>query len=293
MKETIFLGVPFNAGQSRPGTAAAPDYFRHRFLPADWQDLGNVMAPGYRGLDAAIQHALALSETLSHHSLKNRFLAIVGGDHGQGLGTVHGLLHHYSNLIVVWIDAHADANVPSASPTGNMHGMPLSWLLGAREGRPWWLKRTLSPRQLVYVGARDLDPYEQMLLQELDISVIKPQETDFANALRRELDRLDPEGKCPVLVSLDVDALDASLVPSTGTPVRDGLTHAQIETAIDVIQEERNIVAMEIVEINPELGTHEETQALMTWARDVFRKVSPRNDHPRPPWQIKALKWWD
>jgi arginase len=174
-----------------------------------------------------------------------------------------------------------------------MHGMPVSWLLGAQEGKPWWLKQKLSPRRLIYVGARDLDPFEKMLISELDISIICPKESELERAIRRELDRLDPQCRCPIHISLDVDALDATLVPSTGTPVPHGLTHAQVESIIDVLIEERDIVAMEVVEINPELGLEADVRELCAWARDLFLKVMPVNRVPKIPWQTRALRWWD
>ena len=300
MKETLYLGVPFNAGQSRRGTADAPDFFRQvnasAFYPGGWHDLGDVAAPDYRGRTAALEHAQKLSNTIRSLNLKNRFLALVGGDHGQGLGTVHGLLQHYPELIVVWIDAHADANVPSASPTGNMHGMPLAWLLGAQEERPWWMTHTLSPKKLIYVGVRDIDPYERMLIDELDIVWIKPGlgPEQLRLAIQRELDLADPQGNCPVHISFDVDALDAALVPSTGTPVHGGLSVAEVETAFMTIKEERQVVSAEIVEINPELGSQEEARALTSWAHDMFSILTPtRQKAEKLSWQARALSLWD
>ncbi|MBY0517469.1 MAG: arginase [Bacteriovoracaceae bacterium] len=280
MQEAYFIGVPFHAGQSRRGTSLAPKKFRIEqpdfFL--SYADLGDVEAPNYLGREAAIHHAQILSESIEKIQIKNKFLAILGGDHGQGLGSVHGLLKHYPDLLVVWIDAHADANIPSASPTGNMHGMPVAWLLGAKESRPWWMNRSLSPKRLIYVGARDLDPYERMLIDELDIAWIKVK--DFSDhswkiKLEQELKRLDPHKNCPLHISLDVDVLDSSIVPSTGTPVPNGLEKRQVEEAIQLLKNNRKIVSTEIVEINPELGTKEEVSELLSWAREIFQIVNP------------------
>ena len=278
---TLFLGVPFHAGQSKRGVAVTPDFFREVAWRDElgWQDLGNVSAPDYSGRDAAIHHAFELSKRVQHTDIKDKFLCLMGGDHGQALGTVHGLLHHYPDLIVVWMDAHADANVPSASPTGNMHGMPLAWLLGARESRPWWMKRTLSPRRLIYIGPRSIDPYERMLIEELDVAFITPEEArgpQFAHILKRELQRIDPKGQSPVHLSLDVDVLDAGLIQGTGTRVENGLSFADVETAIDVLAQHTQVVSAEIVEINPELSTLSEARELCHWARELLVKLTPR-----------------
>jgi len=278
MDQTVFLGVPFHAGQGHLGTALAPDAFRET-LPAEWQDLGDVPAPAFHGREAAIHHAQALSKKISSLDLRKKFLCLVGGDHGQGLGSVHGMLHHHPDLILVWIDAHADANIPSASPTGNMHGMPLAWLLGAKEGAPWWLQRTLSPQRLLYIGTRSIDPYERMLIEELDIAMITPEEArspQFESILRRELRRMDPKGKSPVHISFDVDALDSGLINSTGTRVENGMSFQEVEQAFEIIAQEQRVVSAEVVEINPELGPAEETHKLCLWARDLVLSVIPQ-----------------
>ena len=55
---------------------------------------------------------------------------ILGGDHSVATGSIYGLKEAFSNLKIVWIDAHADCNTAETSPSGNFHGMPLSPLFG-------------------------------------------------------------------------------------------------------------------------------------------------------------------
>jgi arginase len=272
--------------------AVTPDFFREVALTSElpWQDLGDVAAPEYSGRDAAIHHAFELSKKVQNLELKNKFLCLVGGDHGQALGSVHGLLHHYPDMIVVWMDAHADANVPSASPTGNMHGMPLAWLLGASEARPWWLKRTLNPKRLIYIGPRSIDSYERMLIEELDIAFITPEEArgpQFAQILKRHLNRMDPKGQCPVHMSLDVDVLDAGLIQGTGTRVDNGLAFEDVELAFKIIGEHGPIVSTEVVEINPELSTLTEARELCLWARDLVLEAIPAQ---KPGLSLRSIR---
>lgn len=291
MFDPLFLGVPFHAGQTRKGVSLAPDLFRSVnadiFTPRGWQDLGDVAAPAYSGRSAAIDHARELSNTIAGLDLSDRQLFLMGGDHGQGLGSVHGLLHHYPNMIVIWIDAHADVNVPSSSPTGNMHGMPLSWLLGAQEGKPWWVSKTIRPQQLLYIGVRDVDPFERMLLEELDIAWITPEEVHgptFKHILNRELNRLDPQKKSPVHLSFDVDAIDSNLIQATGTRVSGGIHPTHIEQVFSWVASERRVVSSEIVEINPELGEKKEAIELCRWSRELFQSVMPIASPKKSSW---------
>ena len=62
---------------------------------------------------------------------------------------------------MIWIDAHADLNTPQSSPSGNIHGMPLSHLLGQGDSRLlniWGGGAVLRPQDLVFIGLRSLGP---------------------------------------------------------------------------------------------------------------------------------------
>ena len=62
---------------------------------------------------------------------EGRLALTIGGDHSIALGSVHGVIKHYEGQdktpCVLWVDAHADINTTELSPSGNMHGMPLSF----------------------------------------------------------------------------------------------------------------------------------------------------------------------
>jgi arginase len=287
MKQTLFLGTPFYAGQPHSGTKLAPDMFRNLnndlFTIFGWQDLGNISAPQYHGRQAGIDQSYSISEFIRQQNLKDRFLCIMGGDHGQSLGTIHGMLYHNPNLIVVWIDAHADANTPSSSPTGNMHGMPLSWLMGAREGAPWWMRNFLKPKNLIYIGVREMDPYERMLVQELDIPIITPENVSsdkLEYIIKKELHRIDPQKKLSLHISLDVDCLDSSLIECTGTKVAGGISHNHVEDIFKILRSSRPIKSAEIVEINPALGSVEEATELCRWSRQLFQSLETQGQRP-------------
>ena len=58
---------------------------------------------------------------------------VLGGDHSMAIGSVAGQARVHSDIGIIWVDAHADINPPTKSPTGNAHGMPIAFL--ARELR--------------------------------------------------------------------------------------------------------------------------------------------------------------
>ena len=59
----------------------------------------------------------------------------------------------------------------------------------------------------------------------------------------------------PIHLSFDVDALDPQWAPSTGTPVRGGLTLREGDFIAECVHETGNLVAMDLVEVNPSLET--------------------------------------
>lgn len=75
--------------------------------------------------------ANAVSDTLS----RGQFPLILGGDHSIGAGSLAGILKVRPNTGVIWVDAHADINTPMTSGSGNMHGMPISFLIEGMVGK--------------------------------------------------------------------------------------------------------------------------------------------------------------
>ena len=69
-----------------------------------------------------------LSEAVKKALSKNSLPIVLSGDHSSALGTISGIKSAFPDkeLGVVWIDAHADLHSPYTSPSGNIHGMPLS-----------------------------------------------------------------------------------------------------------------------------------------------------------------------
>lgn len=110
------------------------------------------------------------------------------------------------------------------STAGNIHGMPVSFLLGLGPKIPefGWVKPLLKPERLVYIGLRDVDAGEKRILREHGIRAFSMHEVDrhgIGRVVEMALDHVNPARDRPIHLSFDVDALDPSVAPSTGTPV--------------------------------------------------------------------------
>ena len=97
----------------------------------------------------------------------------IGGDHSSAMGSVGGTLSFDENVKVIWVDAHADFNSPKTSPSGNVHGMPLSFLTGqfkhpATDRYLHWMPK-LKTKNIAMIGLRELDAEEPKILKNCGI----------------------------------------------------------------------------------------------------------------------------
>lgn len=100
-----------------------------------------------------------------------------------------------------------------------------------------------------------LIPGEKKILKENNIKAFSMHDVDkygIAEIMRISFDYLGHA--TPLHLSFDVDALDPTVAPATGTPVRGGLTFREGHYICEEVFETGRLVSMDMVEVNPELG---------------------------------------
>ena len=196
---------------------------------------------------------------------------ILGGDHSIAIGSIAGVSAYCrerdQTLGLIWFDAHADMNVPETTPSGNIHGMPLSALLGY--GAPaltniGGFAPKLEPKFCVHVGARDIDRGERELIRQLGIRFFTMRDIDERgmSACMDEAIAIASQASGGYAVTFDVDALDPTDAPGSGTLVRGGLTYRESHLALEKIAEAGGMCSLEIVEINTALDINNKTAEL-------------------------------
>lgn len=229
-------------------------------LPADDPDHRNMKNP--RAVSAVTQK---LSSQVYEHAREGRFVLTLGGDHSIAIGTVSGTAKAIRerlgrDMAVIWVDAHADINTPETSDSGNIHGMPVAFLTGLatdEADKPFgWIAddQKISTAKLVYIGLRDVDRGEKKILRDHNIKAFSMHDID-RHGIGKVMDMaLGWIGRdTPIHLSFDVDALDPMWAPSTGTPVRGGLTLREGDFIAESVHETGNLVALDLVEVNPSL----------------------------------------
>ncbi len=181
---------------------------------------------------------------------------VLGGDHSIAVGTLDGLTSaRGAPPGLVWLDAHADINSPESSRTGNVHGMPLYFALN---------KGFARAEQTVQIGLRDVDPLEKELLRELGVKTFTMSDVDklgMMHVMEETRAIAGAQGR-PIHVSFDMDAIDPSEAPGTGTPVRGGLSYREAHLVMEMLYESGQLGSIEMVEINPILDHRNQTAAL-------------------------------
>ncbi|KAJ2743189.1 Arginase, catabolizes arginine to ornithine and urea [Coemansia sp. BCRC 34301] len=226
--------------------------------PASDPPIGKLKNPRYVSLAAR-----RVADQVRTHCASGSLALTLGGDHSIAMGTLVGSTSVYGDdLCVLWIDAHADINTPETTDSGNLHGCPLSFILGlCKENDQFsWIKPCIRPDSLVYIGLRDVDSGEKALLRKHGIKAFSMHDVDrhgIGRVVEMALDHVNPQRSRPIHMSFDVDALDPSVAPATGTPVRGGLTFREGHYICEAVAETGCLVALDLVEVNPALGDPE------------------------------------
>ncbi|PZN09946.1 MAG: arginase [Bacillota bacterium] len=274
--EIEILGVPMDLGSSRRGTDMGPSAIRYarltealRQIGHTVRDTGNLEVPVAESLDMdhpRLKHIEAieptwrrLAERVARTAAAGRAPLVLGGDHSLAVGTVAGLLDAgWDDLGLLWFDAHADFNDSETTPSGNVHGMPVSCIVGqaAPELLAYtrWMRRYLPADRIVMIGLRDVDPGERQRLRASGIAVYTMQQIDemgIAEVTRRALEHLRTRGARRLYVSFDMDVVDPDVAPGVGTPVVGGLTYRESHLAMEIVAESGLLAGMEVVEVNP------------------------------------------
>lgn len=221
-------------------------------------------------LDVYNNTADAVNDVLSD----NNFPLVLAGDHSTAAATIAGvkMANPDKRLGVVWVDAHGDLHTPYTTPSGNMHGMPLSVCLAednlpnqinepCNETVSMWNEMKnmggISPKieadDLVFISVRDTEKPEDDLMERKGIknySVAEVREKTQEKVFEEIKDKMS---NCDIVyISFDVDSMDCIEVSKgTGTPVENGLMPDEARFFLNEFAKWDKVCCMEVVEVNP------------------------------------------
>ena len=280
------FGVPTDVGAGHQGTRMGPEALRSagradalRGRGVDVVDRGNLEGPanpwqppveGYRHLDEVVAWNRAVRKASLAELRAGRMPVMLGGDHCLAIGSISAVADHCReqgrDLRILWLDAHADFNTSNVTPSGNVHGMPVACLCGLGPEVLTGIGDhvpAISPTQVKQIGIRSVDQEEKRLVKEYGLDIYDMRfidEVGMKRTMQQALAGLDDN--VHLHVSFDVDMLDPSIAPGTGTRVPGGLNYREAQLVMEMIADTGRMASLDIVEVSPPLDTRNATAEL-------------------------------
>ena len=168
-------------------------------------------------------------KTTKNYLKQDKFVTLFGGEHSVSIGSIRAFNETFEDLTVVQIDAHADLR-PSYDGSACNHACAV-----------YEASKTTN---LIQVGIRSMDVEE---LDHMDENQVYFAHDLYEDWMDDAIGQMTPN----VFITIDLDAFDPSILPSTGTPEPGGLFWYETLDFLRMIFKKKNVVGFDIVELAP------------------------------------------
>ena len=165
------------------------------------------------------------------HARAGKFVVLVGGEHSVSIGSIQAQAKRHKNLSVLQLDAHSDLR---------------DEYYGSKYNHACVMARVKEICPIVQVGIRSLDISEKNNFDSKRMFFAE-RIKDNKNWQDQAIAKLSDK----VYLTIDLDVFDPSILPSTGTPEPGGLDWYEILSFIKKVNQKKNIVAFDVVELCP------------------------------------------
>ncbi|MBO6880633.1 agmatinase [Winogradskyella sp.] len=237
----VLIPVPYDGTSTwQKGADKGPDAFLAASENMELYDIetdSEVYQQGVFLAEAVTENASpeamveAVHQTTKKYIKKNKFVTIFGGEHSVSIGTIRAFNEMFEDLTVLHIDAHADLRESYE---------------GSKCNHACAVYEASQTTNLIQVGIRSMDVIEKTVMNE--------EQTYFAHEMAEDdnwVDSAIDQMTDNVFITFDLDALDPSIMPSTGTPEPGGLLWYETLDFLKQVFEEKNVVGFDIVELCP------------------------------------------
>ena len=280
------IGAPTDIGAGARGAVMGPEALRVAGLAgalaqhsSEVIDRGNLAGPanpwlppahGYRHLEEVVAWNQSVHDAVLAELRIGRLPLLMGGDHSLAVGSIGAVARHCreagKKLRVLWLDAHADFNTSTLTPSGNLHGMPVACLCG--HGPQQLLEiggqvPALNPKWVRQIGIRSVDAGEKRLVHQVGLEVFDMRYIDemgMRHTMELALATLDVNTH--LHVSFDVDFLDPPIAPGVGTTVPGGPTYREAQLCMEMIADTGRLASLDVMELNPALDVRNQTASV-------------------------------
>ncbi len=194
--------------------------------------------------EAALEY---IYQTVKELLQQKKFVVSLGGEHTISQATIAAHAEQYPNLSVLQIDAHSDLRMEYQ---------------GSKYSHASVMARVcefIDPKRIVQVGIRAQCIEEAELIKRKGINTLyahEIREGKYTKVLKYWYDYAIEKLTENVYVTFDVDGLDPSIMPATGTPEPNGLYWQEAITLLRKLGQRKNVVGCDVVELAPMKGLH-------------------------------------
>lgn len=183
--------------------------------------------------DAMVQ---SVYQRVNHFLDMGKFVTMVGGEHSVSVGAIRAMSERFQDLTVLQIDAHADLRDDYHDSIYN-HACVM--------------RRAQDYARVVQVGIRNVCTEEMHNLV--------PENVFYAHEIHDNdtwMDRAVERLTGNVYISFDLDGLDPSILPATGTPLPGGLQWYPTLRFLEKVFRAKRVVGFDVVELCPQVGNY-------------------------------------
>jgi len=285
-KAISLIGAPTDIGAGSRGASMGPEALRVANIVSvleghglEVADRGNLAGPanpwlppvdGYRHLHEVVAWNEAVHAAMHAELSLGRLPILLGGDHCLGIGSISAVARFCretnKKLRVLWLDAHADFNTNTLTPSGNIHGMPVACLCG--HGPKELIEiggivPAINPKVVRQIGIRSVDQGEKRFVHQVGLEVFDMRYIDemgMRHTMELALATLD--ANTHLHVSFDVDFLEPDIAPGVGTTVPGGPTYREAQLCMEMIADTGRLASLDVMELNPALDVRNRTAEL-------------------------------
>lgn len=237
--KVVLIPVPYDGTSTwQKGSDKGPEAFLEASENMELYDIetrsevykkGIYLAPPVTENSSPEKMVEAVYKTTKNYIKQEKFVTLFGGEHSISIGSIKAFNESFEDLTVVQLDAHADLRPEYEGSTCN-HACALH--------------EASKKTNLLQVGIRSMDVSE---VEHMDDNQVY-----FAHDLYEDwqddaIGQMTPN----VFITIDLDAFDPSILPSTGTPEPGGLFWYETLEFLKMMFKKKNVVGFDIVELCP------------------------------------------
>lgn len=240
--QVVLIPVPYDGTSTwQKGADKGPQAFLHASENMELYDIETRTEPYRKGIYLAPpvsenstpeKMVEAVHKTAKNYINQDKFVTLFGGEHSISIGSIRAFNEAFNDLTVLQIDAHADLRESYE---------------GSRCNHACAVHEASKNTKLIQVGIRSMDISELEHMTEDQVYFAHDMVNDddwMSDSISQMTEN--------VFITIDLDAFDPSILPSTGTPEPGGLLWYEMTDYLKQVFKKKNVVGFDIVELCPD-----------------------------------------